>query len=92
MQVSVGLTQTFPFLGGSADGVHGNMFATACQGLRSARPLARESPARGGLCLAAGICPGWVEGMVAVGQTVWEVHSSASLWRARARVVWSEST
>ena len=25
--------------------------------------------ARGGLCLAAGICPGWVEGMVAVGQT-----------------------
>ena len=45
MQVSVGLTQTFPFLGGSADGVHGNMFATACQGLRSARPLARESRA-----------------------------------------------
>ena len=31
---------------------------------------AKSTPrARGGLCLAAGICPGWVEGMVAVGQT-----------------------
>ena len=31
---------------------------------------AKSTPrARGGLCLAAGIYPGWVEGMVAVGQT-----------------------
>ena len=31
---------------------------------------AKSTPrARGGLCLAAGTCPGWVEGMVAVGQT-----------------------
>ena len=30
---------------------------------------AKSTPrARGGLCLAAGICPGWVEGMVAVGR------------------------
>ena len=45
---------------------------------------AKSTPrARGGLCLAAGICPGWVEGMMAVGQTGAR-HPWISLFRAPA--------